>query len=101
MRNSYNRNTRLAGATLAMAGLFVSLTLVVPARSTAAAKSPSSGITSLRTKKPADDAANKMRISKAYGNLPMSFEANRGQTDRRVKFLSRGAGYNIFLTQTE
>lgn len=29
---------------------------------------------------------------------PMSFEVNRGQTDPRVKFLSRGLGYTLFLT---
>jgi uncharacterized repeat protein (TIGR01451 family) len=29
---------------------------------------------------------------------PMSFEANEGQTDARVKFISRGAGYTLFLT---
>jgi uncharacterized protein (TIGR03437 family) len=33
--------------------------------------------------------------------LPLSFEANRGQTDSQVKFLSRGNGYNLFLTATE
>ena len=36
-----------------------------------------------------------------YGHLPLSFEANQGQTDRQVKFLSRGQGYNLFLTSTE
>ena len=30
--------------------------------------------------------------------LPLSFEANRGQTDPTVKFLSRGDGYALFLT---
>jgi hypothetical protein len=29
------------------------------------------------------------------------FEANHGQTDRQVKFLSRGSGYTLFLTPTE
>jgi hypothetical protein len=38
---------------------------------------------------------------KQLNELPMSFEANRGQTDRRVKFLSRGSGYTLFLTPTE
>src|SRR5438270_786317 len=33
-----------------------------------------------------------------YGQLPMSFEPNAGQTDARVQFLSRGAGYTLFLT---
>jgi len=36
-----------------------------------------------------------------YGKLPLVFEANRGQTDSRVKFLSRGNGYTLFLTATE
>lgn len=31
----------------------------------------------------------------------LSFEANQGQTDRRVKFLSRGSGYTLFLTPAE
>jgi len=30
--------------------------------------------------------------------LPLYFESNRGQTDARVKFLSRGAGYILYLT---
>ena len=36
-----------------------------------------------------------------YGKLPLSFEANQGQTDSRVKFLSRGRGYSLFLTGDE
>ena len=31
-------------------------------------------------------------------NLPLSFEKNAGQSDSRVKFISRGPGYNLFLT---
>src|SRR5579883_1471382 len=30
---------------------------------------------------------------------PMTFEANRGQTNAEVKFLSRGGGYALFLSQ--
>src|SRR5688572_21447576 len=37
----------------------------------------------------------------AYGALPLSFEANRGQTDPAVKFLARSADQIIFLTSTE
>ena len=37
------------------------------------------------------------QIVQEYGNLPLAFEANRGQTDSAVQFLSRGAGYNILL----
>ncbi|HEX6283278.1 MAG TPA: hypothetical protein VFZ71_00325, partial [Pyrinomonadaceae bacterium] len=35
------------------------------------------------------------------GKLPLSFEVNKGQTDRAVKFLSHGRGYDLFLTSTE
>ncbi len=31
----------------------------------------------------------------------LRFEVNRGQTDAAVRFLSRGRGYNLFLTPTE
>lgn len=34
----------------------------------------------------------KIRLAENYGKLPLSFEANKGQTDGRVKFLSRGRG---------
>ena len=40
-------------------------------------------------------------IEVAYGNLPLSFEPNQGQTNSQVEFLSRGRGYTLFLTQTE
>ena len=33
-----------------------------------------------------------------YGQLPLTFEANRGQAAGQVKFLSRGKGYTAFLT---
>ena len=41
------------------------------------------------------------RILDQYGELPLSFKANQGQTDPQVKFLSRGAGYSLFLTSDE
>src|SRR5215469_3159358 len=34
----------------------------------------------------------------ALSRLPMSFEPNVGQTDGQVKVLTRGPGYNLFLT---
>jgi hypothetical protein len=46
------------------------------------------------------DATN-ARIIKAYGTLTLSFEANQGQTDSTVKFMSRGSGYSLFLTRNE
>jgi hypothetical protein len=46
------------------------------------------------------DAAQS-RAAQNYGDLPLSFEENRGQSDQRVRFLSRGAGYTFFLTPGE
>ncbi|MGB2887201.1 MAG: SBBP repeat-containing protein [Candidatus Acidiferrales bacterium] len=37
----------------------------------------------------------------SYGNLPLSFEENLGQTDSRVRFLSHGSGYELLLTPQE
>src|SRR5438552_2973962 len=44
--------------------------------------------------------ATKQQVLVAYGKLPLIFEANQGQTDPQVKFLSRGSGYTLFLTPT-
>src|SRR2546422_11558093 len=95
MKRSCPKIIRTVMALLALSSLFISLTLVVPARPNMPGKK--------QLKVPAEKAPeeSKMRVSKAYGNLPMSFEPNRGQTDRRVKFLSRGSGYTLFLTQSE
>jgi hypothetical protein len=45
--------------------------------------------------------AKKLELAGTYGKIPLSFEANQGQTNPRVKFLSRGSGYSLFLTPTE
>jgi hypothetical protein len=37
-------------------------------------------------------AARQAILSENYGKLPLSFERNMGQSDRQVKFLSRGNG---------
>ena len=36
-----------------------------------------------------------------FASLPLVFEPNQGQSDARVKFLARGAGYGLFLTADE
>ena len=40
-------------------------------------------------------------ISQAWGQFPLSFEANQGQAASQVEFLSRGQGYTLFLKPTE
>src|SRR5256886_14552130 len=46
-------------------------------------------------------AATDARVSESYGKLPLQFEANRGQTHKDVRFLSRGVGYSLYLTAGE
>jgi hypothetical protein len=41
------------------------------------------------------------QIISEYDKLSLAFEANNGQTSERVKFLSRGRGYTLFLTSAE
>jgi len=67
----------------------------VPAQSNSEAKSALASGGSQPV--PASQAA----MVEKYGKLPLSFEANHGQTDGRVKFLSRASGYTLFLTGDE
>jgi len=39
-------------------------------------------------------------VQQSYGKLPLSFEANQGQADSKVKFASRGPGYSLYLTDS-
>jgi hypothetical protein len=50
---------------------------------------------------PKGEAAPSKRVVPDYGKLPLSFEENRGQTDRAVDFVARGPGYVLFLTPQE
>jgi hypothetical protein len=67
------------------------LLLVFPARTGTAAERAKTG--------PVDGV--KPRAAATYVKLPLSFEPNQGQTDPRVKFLSRGRGYALFLTGSD
>ena len=49
---------------------------------------------------PGIGSPSQARVNEAYGKLPLSFEANKGQTDPHVKFLSRGNSYSLFLTDS-
>lgn len=48
-----------------------------------------------------NEAQLKLKASENYGKLPLSFEANMGQSAEPVQFLSRGKGYTLFLTPSE
>ncbi|MGD0695218.1 MAG: SBBP repeat-containing protein, partial [Terriglobia bacterium] len=45
--------------------------------------------------------STRAKVMTNYGKLPLSFEANEGQTDSKVQFLSRGNGYAVFLEASE
>jgi hypothetical protein len=45
--------------------------------------------------------ADPKQIQESYGRLPLAFEANQGQADARVQFLSHGSGYSLALAATE
>src|ERR1700674_1701870 len=48
------------------------------------------------TTSPSPAAAEAARAS--FAKLPLSFAGNIGETDDRVKYMSRGSDYNLFLT---
>jgi len=46
-------------------------------------------------------AAHRPAQLRMLESLPLSFEANNGQLDKHVRFMSRGTNYVLFLTQSE
>ena len=48
-----------------------------------------------------EQAPTKLQIAKNYRALPLDFESNQGQTDPRIKFLSRGVGYSLFFSDKD
>jgi hypothetical protein len=43
----------------------------------------------------------KPQLRQGFARIPLSFEANKGQTDKEVDYLARGLGYILFLTPRE
>src|SRR5215208_1381984 len=48
-----------------------------------------------------EDRTAPSAVTDSFGSVPLSFEANHGQADAAVQFLSRGPGYGLSLTETE
>jgi uncharacterized protein (TIGR03437 family) len=42
-----------------------------------------------------------LQVAETLSQLPLSFEANRGQTDKTVQFIARGKGYTLYLADAE
>jgi len=69
-------------------GLALTPTTAVPGRPTVAAVQAASG-------------PSRGDLLRHLAGLPLQFQPNLGQTDSRVRFLARGAGYTVFLTPGE
>ena len=88
------------------AGLTLVVALAVRTHSTThqpsqpvAASIAKPAIPAMPAQTPSFDDATKAQMLDALAKIPMSFEINRGQTNKQVQFLSRGAGYTLFLTR--
>jgi hypothetical protein len=77
-------------ASVLVTSLFLICGAAAAANSPAWAASPAPAATAARN-----------RVAAHYGKIPLSFEANQGQTDPQVQFLSRGSGYSLFLSPDE
>ena len=47
------------------------------------------------------DSEQQARVRDAYSSFPLRFEINPGRADSQVQFISRGNGYDLFITPTE
>jgi hypothetical protein len=80
---------------------FAVLCLFLHLSSALAQESPSTQANVSPTGNSKISTAEKQKIAAAAINLPIFFEANQGQTDPSVQFLTRGQGYTLLLTPTE
>jgi Chitobiase/beta-hexosaminidase C-terminal domain/Beta-propeller repeat len=80
---------------LLVAGLIASASGVMSARPAHPALSP---LAAQASSPRVQSAETRARIVQSYGRLPLRFEANQGQADKRVGFLARGSNYALYLT---
>src|SRR5690242_11064517 len=45
--------------------------------------------------------SKQLNLNQSYGSLPLSFEPNQGQANAKIKFLSRGNGYSVYVKAGE
>ncbi|MET0624693.1 MAG: carboxypeptidase regulatory-like domain-containing protein [Pyrinomonadaceae bacterium] len=95
----------LSALCLLLLALVIPTLLVVEAArskpSSHAGKNPSgdAGRRASSTSEP--DAGAAASVRQKYGQLPLSFEENRGQADARVQFLARNGAYSLYLAADE
>ena len=73
----------------------------VPAATNAPRRAPAAARADAFAKSQPARPAAECGAEDAYGQLPLRFEPNRGQTDERVRCVSRLGGYDLFLTPGE
>jgi len=95
MESETRRTSRGRLLLAAVLGLFILGSLISPG--TANAGGVKTVPKTTQQTKQREKVANP-ELVKAYGKLPISFEANRGQVSRGVDFLSRGRSYTLLLT---
>jgi RHS repeat-associated protein len=77
----------------------VSSTANGPLLSASGISEPAASATSSTTPaSPPVQASAHPTLTQGFAQLPLAFEANVGQTDPQVRYLSRGPGYSLFLT---
>ena len=89
------RSARFAVLTIAGAVLLSFLYITTTARKNTSSSRENSTAPLLST------GVDTPRWEKAYAQLPMGFEENRGQAARDVKFVSHGSGYALSLAPQE
>src|SRR5215813_7749475 len=93
MKSLTNLTGHLTALVLALAGL-TGLIALLGSRENGSAPSDNAN-------KAIASNPTKTWVSETYSKLPLSFEANHGQTDSQVKFLAHGNSNSLFLTSNE
>ena len=104
MKSEYARSHRGFAATVA--GLMVACFLSLATLAMAAPGATNTKNSNLPSKEAAvrpAASANQTAVAAApkFFKVPLTFEANQGQRDSRVKFSARGQGYGIYLTESD
>ena len=97
-RSSWVKSLTIAIVGILISGLWLLTTFRTPEKH--AAKEEVSVVAA----REASGSAGRNQDSKwleAYGKLPLGFEENVGQTAQEVRYVSHGAGYELFLTPQE
>ena len=100
MTNMYSRSAAILALTTILSPLSGVLRLSGGARESRS-EEESARKSSATHSGPRSLAASKATTARTFGSVPLQFEANRGQSDPQVQFISRGGGYSLFLTPTD